>query len=89
MYSLKLDNNNQILSVFKCVEGMEYDIIVETFPNGEGVDITDYRYIDGEYIYNPKPKPDSPESTAEEDALSMLVDHEERLLMLELGIAEE
>ncbi len=89
MYALKLDADKQILSVCECIEGMQYEIIVETFPNGKGVDITDYRYIDGEYIYNPKPKPDSLESTAEEDTLSMLVDHEERLLMLELGITEE
>ena len=89
MYALNLDADKQILSVCECVEGMEYDITVETFPKGDDVDITDYKYIDGEFIPNPKPKPDSPKSTAEEDTLSMLVDHEERLLMLELGITEE
>ena len=50
MYALKLDADKQILSVCECIEGMQYEIIVETFPNGKGVDITDYRYIDGEYI---------------------------------------
>lgn len=90
MYALKIDADSQILSVCECVEGMEYDITVETFPKGDGVDVTDYMYIEGEYVYNPKLKPDPGEAepTVEEDTLSMLVDHEERLINLELGLTE-
>lgn len=85
MYALNLDTDNRILSVCECVEGMEYDIVAESFPNDN---VRDYKYIDGNYIHDPEPKPDPPKSTAEEDTLSMIVDHEYRLTMLELGVTE-
>lgn len=87
MYSLNLATDNRVLSVCECIEGMEYDIVVESFPNG---DVSDYRYENGEFIHDsmPKPEPTAQEPTAEEDALSMIVDHEYRLTLLELGVTE-
>lgn len=91
-YAIHLDNEKRI-------DGFTYEqyaeeqypdcsyAIVDTLPDG---DVTDYKYINGEYVHDPKPKPDppEPEPTAEEDTLSMIVDHEYRLTMLELGVTE-
>lgn len=87
-YSLNLGNNGRILSVCVCLEGQKYENVVDSFPDG---DVTNYLYINGEYVHDPEPKPDPPESepTAEEDTLSMLVDHEERIINLELGLTEQ
>ena len=53
------------MSVCECIEGMEYDHMVDTFPDGN---IPEYRYVDDEFIHDPLPKPDPEESdpTAEE-----------------------
>lgn len=58
MYALNLDTENRILSVCECIEGMEYDIVVESFPDDN---VRDYKYIDGEFIHDPLPKPEPPE----------------------------
>lgn len=90
MYALNLGEDNRVLSVCDVIEGQTYDVIVENFPKGDKIDVHDYLYIDGEFIHDPEPKPDpqSTEPTAEEDALSMIVDHEYRLTLLELGVTE-
>ena len=70
MYSLNLADDNRILSACVCLDGFEYTSIVDVLPEG---DISDYRYVDGEYVYDPLPKPEpiEPEPTADEiiDAL--------------------
>ena len=63
MYSLNLAEDNRILSVCVCFEGIEYNNVVDSFPDG---DITDYKYIDGSYVYDPLPKPQTAEPTAKE-----------------------
>ena len=80
-YSLNLDTDGRILSVGECIE---YDVVVESFPNGN---VGDYKYINGEYVHDPLPKSEK-EPTVEEDTLSMLIDHEERIIMMELGLTE-
>lgn len=84
-YSLNLDTDGRILSVGECIDGIEYDVVVESFPDG---DVGDYKYINGEYVHDPLPKPEK-KPTMEEDTLSMLVDHEERIINLELGLTEQ
>ena len=70
MFSLNLSEDNRILSACVCLEGFEYANIVDTLPEGT---ISDYKYINGEYVYDPLPKPEppEPEPTADEilDAL--------------------
>ena len=83
-YSLNLNTDGRILSVCECIEGMEYDTVVESFPNDN---VRDYKYINGDYVHDPLPEPEK-EPTVEEDTLSMLVDHEERIIMMELGLTE-
>lgn len=58
MHALNLDTDNRILSVCDVIEGQTYDVIVEDFPKGDKVDVHDYRYIDGDYVYSPEPKDD-------------------------------
>lgn len=86
-YSLNLGENGRIMSVCVCLEGQKYENVVDSFPDG---DVTNYRYIDGEFIHDPEPKPEptAQEPTVEEDTLYMIVDHEYRLTLLELGVTE-
>ena len=65
MYSLNLDIDNRVLSACICLEGFEYENIVDVLPEG---DISDYKYVDGEYVYDPLPEPEPQpvEPTADE-----------------------
>ena len=58
MYALTIDTNNRILRATFEEFATETDILVETLPDG---DISDYKYIDGEYVHDPLPKPPEPE----------------------------
>ena len=53
MYSLNINSDGRILSACVCLEGGTYNNVVDELPKG---DITDYKYIDGEYVYDPLPK---------------------------------
>ena len=57
-YSLNLGENGRILSVCVCLAGQTYNNIIDTLPEG---DITDYKYINGEFIYEPLPEPIQPQ----------------------------
>lgn len=87
MYALNLGEDARVLSVCPCIDGQTYDNVVDSFPDGN---VTEYCYENGEFIHDPLPKPEptAQEPTAEEDALSMIVDHEYRLTLLELGVTE-
>ena len=86
-YSLNLGENGRVLSVCNCLEGQTYENVVDSFPTG---DVSEYRYENGQFIHDPLPTPEptAQEPTVEEDTLSMLVDHEERIINLELGLTE-
>lgn len=58
--ALCLYEDNRIHSAWKVLPNGNYDgmPIVETLPDG---DITDYRYIDNQYVYDPKPVEPAPE----------------------------
>ena len=60
MYALNLDADNRILSACLILSIGNYDgmPIVNTLPDG---DISDYKYINDEYVYDPLPKPEPPE----------------------------
>lgn len=59
-YVLNLAEDSRILSAWEVLPNSKYDgmPVVETFPDG---DITDYRYIDKKYVYDPKPVEPAPE----------------------------
>ena len=86
-YALNLDADGRILSATYETYAAPGMPVVEGLPDG---DITDYKHIDGSYVYDPLPKPEpaSQEPTAETEALEMVVDHECRIALLEAGVAE-
>lgn len=67
MYVLNLAENNRILSAWDIIEGQDYTGMptVDTLPDG---DVSEYKYIDGEYVHDPLPvEPEAePEATADE-----------------------
>lgn len=71
MYSLNLDKDGRILSACVCLEGFEYENVVDTLPDGS---ISDYKYIGGEYVYDPLPEPEpQPEEPTIDDVLDALL----------------
>lgn len=54
-YALNLGDDGRILSACICIEGQIYKNVVDTLPDN---DITDYKYINNEYVYDPLPKPE-------------------------------
>ena len=75
-YALNLDEGGRILSATYETYAAADMPLVESLPDG---DITDYKYINNEYVYDPLPKP---EPTAQEPTV-------EELLNIILGIGGE
>ena len=70
MYALNIDSEtNRILSATYPKYAPKDAIIVDALPEGN---MTDYLYVDGEYVYAPLPKTDNESYTAE-DMLNALV----------------
>ena len=59
MYSLNLAEDKRILSACVCLNGFEYENIVDELPKG---DVTDYKFINGEYVCEPLPVPEEPKA---------------------------
>lgn len=71
MYSLNLDAENRVLSACVCLDGFEYENIVDALPEG---DVSNYKYIGGEYVYDPLPEPEpQPEEPTTDDVLNALL----------------
>lgn len=71
-FALNLGEDNRVLSASFVSEYTPTDaVFVDELPEGN---ICDYRYIDGEYIHDPLPKPEQPEAepTADEILNAML-----------------
>lgn len=69
-YALNLDVDCRILSATYesyAVAGMP---IVNTLPDN---DIIDYKYINGEFIYEPLPEPIQPQEPTTEDIINILL----------------
>ena len=69
-YALNLDEGSRILSATYeayAVAGMP---VVSTLPDG---DITDYKYINGEFIYEPLPEPIQPQEPTIDDIINTLL----------------
>ena len=76
-YALNLGEDGRILSATYeeyAAEGMP---IVESLPAGETEeenDISNYKYVGGEYVYDPLPKPPEPEPAPEYATYDELAD---------------
>lgn len=69
-YALNLDEDSRILSATYesyAVAGMP---IVNTLPDN---DIIDYKYINGEFIYEPLPEPIQPQEPTIDDIINTLL----------------
>lgn len=65
-FALNLAEDNRILSACKVLPNGNYDgmPLVDVLPEGN---IYEYLYTDGEYIYDPLPKPEDPEVPTSEE----------------------
>ena len=71
MHVLELDENKRIMTSYEALpKGIErgtYEgkTLVNEIPEG---DVTDYKYVKGEYVYDPLPEPEpiEPEPTSDE-----------------------
>jgi hypothetical protein len=58
MYALNLDVDGRVLSATFEKYAAPGQPIVESLPEGN---VSDYRYVEGEYVYDPLPEPEEPE----------------------------
>lgn len=58
LYALNLGEDGRVLSATYPKYAPEDAVTVEALPEG---DISDYRYADGEFVYDPLPEPEVPE----------------------------
>lgn len=72
LYALNLAEDGRVLSATEDQYGAEGQPRVETLPED---DIYDYKYIDGEFVYDPLPAPPEPPAPAEttDDVLNALL----------------
>ena len=85
-YALNLAEDDRILSATYEEYATEGLHIVDELPDG---DLHDYLYSDGSYVYDPVPdESGNVVQDPQADTDAMLVDHEYRLTLLELGLTE-
>lgn len=86
MVTLVLDSDKRIVSIHFPDEPNELElenveeITVDSLPD---LSLVNYKYIDGNYIYDPIIMTES-----EKDSMETSVDHEFRIMMLEIGVDE-
>ena len=69
-YALKLGEDGRILYATRSEFAFGEVVFVETLPEG---DITDYRYVDREYIYDPIPVESEEETPSQLDVIEAQV----------------
>lgn len=91
MYAINLAADGRVLSASYRMPGIDYPgmITVDRLPDG---DISDYRYVDGEYVYDPLPRPDEQDTPTLEDRVDTLeadaAETREALEMILSGVVE-
>ena len=67
-YALNLSEDKRILSACVVLPNGNYDgmPIVDVLPDG---DVSDYLYVDGQYVYDPLPEPEPPEPAPSDDSV--------------------
>ena len=69
-YALNLDADGRILSATYEAYATKNMPIVDTLPDN---DIIDYKYINGEFIYEPLPEPIQPQEPTIDDIINTLL----------------
>lgn len=84
-YALNLAEDNRILSAWVVLPNGGYDNmpIVDELPEGN---ITDYLYVEGEYVHDPLPEPE-PETPAPSDS-ERIDELEQQMTALMGGVAD-
>lgn len=83
IYALNLADDDRILSVTYDKYAPAHQPRVDLLPEGN---LYDYLYVDGEYIYDPLPKPDEPDpQPTQEERIAAL---EAQLAAYEAAFAE-
>lgn len=78
-YALNIDSDGRILSATYPEFAPASAFVVDALPEG---DITDYRYVNGEFVYDPLPEPEVPDTgPTQEERISAL--EEENAMLLE------
>lgn len=70
MYALNLDKDGRILSATHPEYASQDNAIVDMLPEG---DISNYKYVDGEYIYDPIPTEAEEETPSQLDVIEAQV----------------
>ena len=83
IYALNLAEDGRILSVTYDRFAPAEQPRVETLPDG---DITEYRYVCGEYIHDPMPIPDEPEHQPTQEERIAQLEEELKAAKLLLGL---
>lgn len=85
MFGMKLNDDGRIMHACKVLRGGDYTnmTVVDMLPEG---DVTDWLFVDGEYIYDPLPEQEQaePARTTEE----RLTELEEAFALILSGVVE-
>lgn len=81
-YALNLADDGRILSATYAEFAPADAVLVEELPEGS---VVDYRYVDGEYVYDPIPVPEVEKVPTDAERIAEL---EEALAMLLNGVVE-
>ena len=83
--ALKIAEDKRILYACRVLPNGRYDgmPIVDVLPDG---DISDYRYEDGEYIYDPLPVPEQPEPQPTQEERIAQLEEELKAAKILLGL---
>ena len=82
-YALSLSKDGRILSVTYEQYAAGDAVLVESLPEGN---VSDYLYIDGEYVCDPLPDPEEPEEQPTPE--QRIAELEEALALLLSGVTE-
>ena len=85
-YAITLDGENRIMQAADPEYAPLDAVLVDTLPDGN---IHDYRYVDGAYVHDPLPAPEvvhTPDPI--DDLTAVTVDHEYRLILMEMGVTQ-
>lgn len=83
IYALNIADDGRILSVTYDRFAPAEQPRVETLPDG---DVTEYRYVDGEYIHDPLPAPEQPEHKPTQEERIAQLEEELKAAKLLLGL---
>lgn len=72
MYALRLAEDGRILEVMDPRYQTEDTPMVEDYPCGEDVNLADYKYQGGEWVYDPIPREQVPTTQTNADAITDL-----------------